>query len=105
MSERKDMGGWHQYNAALDAYEKLRDDVLEDAREAGLSKKHLNKLELGIEEIAVNIISYAYEDSGFVWVRTSLEGGFFKLEFVDHGNPFNSNFAHGKHPVCLDKSA
>ena len=89
MADKNCIEGWRQYNADMSAYEELRDDVLKDAEKAGLSAKRLNTLELGVEEIAVNIISYAYENGGSLWVRTSKEDGFFKLEFVDHGKPFN----------------
>ena len=37
----------------------------------------------------MNIISYAYDDPGFVWVKTSSEGDCFRIEFADHGRPFD----------------
>ena len=47
------------------------------------------RLELGFEEILVNIISYAYDYPGFVWVKTAEEGDCFRIEFADHGKPFD----------------
>lgn len=89
MADKNCIEGWRQYNADMSEYEQLRDDVLEAAEEAGLSAKHLNTLELGVEEIAVNIISYAYENGGPLWVRASMDDHLFRLEFVDHGKLFN----------------
>ena len=59
-------------------------------------------LELGIEEIAVNIIRYAYKDPGYMFVRTDSDGGNFRLEFVDHGFHFDSlaqKMKHGEVPT------
>ena len=47
------------------------------------------RLELGFEEVLVNIISYAYDDPGYVWLKTSEEGDCFRIEFADHGKPFD----------------
>ena len=59
-------------------------------------------LELGIEEIAVNIIRYVYKDPGYMFVRTDSDGGNFRLEFVDHGFPFDplaQKMKHGEVPT------
>ena len=57
---------WRRYDAELEFYERIKEDILQDAEEAGMSPKQEFKLELGIEEIAVNIISYAYKDPGYM---------------------------------------
>ena len=80
---------WKRYDADMKWYEHIREDVLAAAEEAGVSTRQLLRLELGFEEILVNIISYAYEVPGFVWVKTSEEGGCFRLEFADYGKPFD----------------
>ncbi|WP_462331765.1 ATP-binding protein [Schwartzia sp. (in: firmicutes)] len=89
MANENGIGRWRKYNAEMEIYEQLRDDVMDDARSLGMSEKKLNTLELGVEEIAVNIISYAYEKAGPLWVRTSTEDGLFRLEFADHGRYFD----------------
>ena len=81
--------GWKRYDADMKWYEHIREDVLNAAEEAGVSPRQLLRLELGFEEILVNIISYAYEDPGFVWVKTRPEGDCFRIEFADHGRPFD----------------
>ena len=81
--------GWKCYDADMKWYERIREDVMADAEEAGVSLRQQLKLELGLEEIVVNIISYAYDDPGSVWVRTTKEGECFRLEFADYGKPFD----------------
>ena len=81
--------GWKRYDADMKWYEHIREDVLNAAEEAGVSPRQLLRLELGFEEILVNIISYAYDDPGFVWVKTRPEGDCFRIEFADHGRPFD----------------
>ena len=81
--------GWKRYDADMKWYERIRDDVMAAAEEAGVSLRQQLKLELGFEEILVNIISYAYDDPGYVWVKTAGEGDCFRIEFADHGKPFD----------------
>ena len=81
--------GWKRYDADMKWYEHIREDVLEAAEEAGVSPRQMLRLELGFEEILVNIISYAYDDPGFVWVKTASEDGCLRIEFADHGKPFD----------------
>ena len=80
---------WKRYDADMKWYEHIREDVLAAAEQAGVSFRQPLKLELGFEEILVNIISYAYDDPGFVWVKTSEDGNCFRIEFADHGKPFD----------------
>ena len=82
-------GNWQRYDADMKWYERIREDVLAAAEEAGVSPRQLLRLELGFEEILVNIISYAYDYPGFVWVKTADEGDCFRIEFADHGKPFD----------------
>ncbi len=89
MTNAKNNEGWRCYDAQRASYDQIRDDVIEDADEAGMSPRQQIKLELGLEEMVVNIISYAYEDSGPVWVKAAPEGGLFRLELVDHGKCFD----------------
>ena len=82
-------GSWQRYDADMKWYEHIREDVLAAAEEAGVSPRQQLRLELGFEEILVNIISYAYDYPGFVWVKTTEEGDCFRIEFADHGKPFD----------------
>ena len=93
---------WRRYDAELEFYEHIKDDILQDAENAGISTKQEFKLELGIEEIAVNIINYAYKDPGYMFIKTESDGKCFRLEFVDHGVPFDplaKTMAHGEIPT------
>ena len=73
----------------MEMYDTMRDDIMKDAQAAGVSEAGEVKLEFGIEEMLVNIIKYAYEDPGFVWIRTETEGEFFRIDFADTGRRFN----------------
>jgi anti-sigma regulatory factor (Ser/Thr protein kinase) len=80
---------WKRYDADMKWFERIREDVVAAAEEAGVSPRQMLKLELGFEEILVNIISYAYEDPGYVWVKTTDGDKDFRIEFADHGKPFD----------------
>lgn len=81
--------GWREYPATMEMYDAMRDDIMEDAQALGVSETGAIKLDLGIEEMLINIIKYAYDDSGSVWIRTKKEGRFFRIDFADRGHPFN----------------
>lgn len=87
MTEKNE--GWQSYPASNDVYSRIRDDILLAAEELGMTPRQQLRLELGVEEIVQNIISYAYEDGGPVWIRTSADKGMFWLEIVDYGKDFN----------------
>ena len=80
---------WKEYPAVMEMYDAMRDGIMAEAGKAGMSSKQEYKLKLGIEEIAVNIIKYAYDAPGFVWIRTETEGDFFRIDFADTGRRFN----------------
>lgn len=93
---------WRRYVAAFEFYEQIKDGILKDAEDAGMSQKQMFRLELGVEEIAANIIRYAYKDTGYIFVHTEADGERFRLEFADHGAPFNpleQKMKHGKVPT------
>ncbi len=52
--------------ASFDSLSPLRQYVVDAARDAGLSKEATYKLKLIIDEIATNIISYGYGESGLL---------------------------------------
>lgn len=82
-------GSWKRFDAEMKWYERIRDEVMAAAEEAGVSMRQQLRLELGFEEVLMNIISYAYDDPGYVWLKTSEEGDCFRIEFADHGKPFD----------------
>ena len=82
-------GDWRRYEAEKEAYDVIRDVVIGDAEEHGMTLRQQLKLELGLEEMLVNIISYAYDKKGYVWVRTYVDGEIFRLELADHGVRFD----------------
>ncbi|MBR3457430.1 MAG: ATP-binding protein [Selenomonadaceae bacterium] len=87
MEEKKD--GWIRYPAEKEEYDRIRDDIMDAADAAEMSPRQQIRLELGMEEMLVNIIAYAYDHSGIVWVRAAPAGNLFRLEFADHGKAFD----------------
>ena len=87
---------WREDPATMEMYDAMRDDIMKDAQAAGVSETGEIKLELGIEEMLVNIIKYAYDDPGFVWIRTEKEGEFFRIDFADRGRRFNPLAGNGR---------
>lgn len=87
--EEKSENCWREYPATMEMYDTMRDNIMKDAQVAGVSDMGEIKLELGIEEMLVNIIKYAYDAPGFVWIRTETEGEFFRIDFADTGHHFN----------------
>ena len=86
---RANNNGWRRYDADMKFYDKLLSDVMDDAATFGVSNGQLGRLELGVEEVVTNIINYAYDEPGYIWVKTSVNGNFFRLDFVDHGKYFD----------------
>ncbi|MBQ7515666.1 MAG: ATP-binding protein [Schwartzia sp.] len=89
MTQAATEGDWRRYEAEKAAYDTIRDSIIEDAEAQGMTPRQQIRLELGLEEMLVNIISYAYDGPGYVWVRTSVAGETFRLELADHGKPFD----------------
>ncbi len=80
---------WREYPAIREMYDTMRDDIMASAQAAGISETREIQLELGIEEMLINIIDYAYDDPGAVWIRAGREGELLRLDFADYGRPFN----------------
>lgn len=69
----------------------FRDFLRAGARAAGIAPEQLEKLDLVLEEILINVARYAYApDNGFVEVGYWLDGaGKLRVEIVDSGRVFN----------------
>lgn len=95
---------WKRFPAVKDAYESIRDFILETAENYGVDLKKILKLELGVEEIVINIIHYAYETEGDILVKVNddKENNQFILELIDFGTPFNP--LEKVDPRSIDKS-
>jgi serine/threonine-protein kinase RsbW len=79
--------------AQLENLEKLVEFVSQCAREKGFEQKRVSEIEIAAEEAFVNIISYAYQETGSVGdieVECGLEDNDrFVIEIIDSGTPFN----------------
>lgn len=81
--------GWKRYLATSAGYEEMLAELQEFCDAQGLSPKRQLRLELGFEEAAVNIISYAYVTPGDIYLRLSMREGSIAIELLDYGEPFN----------------
>jgi anti-sigma regulatory factor (Ser/Thr protein kinase) len=74
-----------------DEYEPARDRLVELFQSAGLSDETVGELEIILEELLVNVISYAYDEAGTgtILVSATVSGSSVTLEFRDRGREFN----------------
>jgi anti-sigma regulatory factor (Ser/Thr protein kinase) len=72
-------------------YEPAKEQLLDVFRKAGLPDETIDELELVVEELLVNIISYAYDEegSGRIVVLAAVDHGTVTIEFRDRGRPFD----------------
>lgn len=74
----------------LESAEQARLFVVAEAEEAGLPPEKIFKLELALEELIVNVISYAFSaGEGSVEVLCGVEAGAFVLRIEDAGAAFD----------------
>lgn len=90
METTENAENWRCFPAADEAYERIRDFVMDAAEAAGVPLKMRMKLELGLEEVIVNIIRHAYEEPGEIWLSARPAGERrFAVDVADFGVPFN----------------
>jgi serine/threonine-protein kinase RsbW len=75
----------------LSELDRFNQTLTKFGRQRGLSDTVLHDLNLALEEILTNIISYGYTDGGEheIRVRLSVQPGEVKAEVEDDGQPFN----------------
>ena len=78
-------------NSTLSALEKLSEALTNFGRRNGLASKVVHDLNLALEEIFTNIISYGYSDNREheIKVRLSVQPGEIRVTVEDDGRPFN----------------
>ena len=78
-------------NSTLSALEKLSEALTNFGRRNGLASKVVHDLNLALEEIFTNIISYGYSDNREheIKVRLSAQPGEIRVTVEDDGRPFN----------------
>ena len=86
--------------AKLENLERLMESVSKCARTQGFDQKKVNKIELAIEEVLVNIFNYSYpEKPGEVEINCKMENGRFIIEIIDSGIPFDMTSPR----CCIEK--
>lgn len=82
--------------ARLESLQAFRQFVRAGAKTAGLPPDDMDKLDLVLEELLVNIARYAYQPaSGEAEVAYAVDGGSLLVEISDRGRLFNPLEAHG----------
>ena len=77
--------------AEIDNLHVLKEFIVAHARKAGFEEKPCGQIELAVDELLTNVISYAYpEEPGSVTVRcvTNSDGDLF-IQIADSGIPFD----------------
>jgi anti-sigma regulatory factor (Ser/Thr protein kinase) len=79
-----------EYSAELNNFPKFVDEARRAAVAAGLSKAEITRIELCVEEVVVNIINYAYQESGgALRMSCSSDKSNFIITIEDDGVPFD----------------
>ena len=99
----KNVADWQKFPATIENYDQIKDYIIVAAEQAGISARRRLKLELGFEEVIINVINYAYESEGDIFIRCSNDEKIFSLDIVDYGTPFNPIKKNDAR--TLDKSA
>ncbi|MCQ4635724.1 ATP-binding protein [Anaerovorax odorimutans] len=90
-------------SAKVENLDKVMDFVLKEASDQGFADLH--RVELAVEEIFVNIASYAYDDTDAemeVEILCGQTRGFLQIQFFDKGAAFNP-LAEAAEPDLLAK--
>lgn len=81
---------WLRLPAAEESIEQFSAFILGHAKTAGMSQERFPILELALEELLVNVVSYAYDgEPGWIRVGCGTLQGRFLLWIEDQGKPFN----------------
>ena len=78
--------------ATIDSLEDMLDYIINGLSGIEADKKLINQIRLSCEEVLVNVISYAYQDTaGYVEItcEISKDKGEVFIQFVDEGMPYN----------------
>jgi anti-sigma regulatory factor (Ser/Thr protein kinase) len=81
----------------------LCDHIEEFGQTLGLNKKYLFEINLALDELFTNIISYAYKDQSehFVRIDISCQNDMLTIRIEDDGQPFNPTTADSPDVKCI----
>lgn len=77
---------------AMDSLHTLISFVTSYAGEQGIAGEKISAIELALEEVLVNIIKHAYEESGLeglIEINCGTDAGSLVIEIIDSGKPFD----------------
>jgi serine/threonine-protein kinase RsbW len=80
-----------QFVAKFEYLDEIRDFVGAIARTEGFGDRDVYNIQLATDEAASNIMEHAYEGvtDGLLEISCGMDGGVFRIVFVDHGEPFD----------------
>jgi len=82
--------GEKEFPANLDSLKELRDYVFAAAEQTTADKKKVYKLQLAVDEIATNIISYGYAgSSGSIFIDAEVKENSLLIQLRDKAVPFD----------------
>lgn len=87
----EDSLSWMELPAVKDSLPRLSGFIQENARTAGFSEAVVQKIDLILEEVLLNIINYAYPDQqeGLIQAGCKAENSSFIIRIIDRGLPFD----------------
>ena len=78
------------FKAEIENLDKAIDFIMEELTKMGASEAVKLQVHLAVEEIYVNVASYAYQPGqGPVTIRTQPEGDRIRITFIDQGVPYD----------------
>ena len=77
------------FNAEVSELQKVQSFVLQTLSDLHLDLKLQNQLNIVIEELFVNVASYAYKNGGEVELKVEAKNGEISITFIDSGLKFN----------------
>ncbi len=97
------------FHASLDVLDEIRDYVFAAASKTMLDKKKIYKLQLAVDEMTTNIISYAFQGNddqdGNIYIDVEFRGKSLVVYLRDQGIPFDPRGKLLKEKKTLTQSA
>ena len=77
------------FNAEVSELQKVQSFVLQTLSDLHLDLKLQNQLNIVIEELFVNVASYAYKNGGEIEIKVEAKNSEISITFIDSGMKFN----------------
>ena len=80
-----------EYKNVLTELDKVREHLESMGQSFGMSKKGIFQMNLALEEVFTNIVSYGYKDKAAHWIKITIwqQNGKINISIEDDGVPFD----------------